>query len=80
MVMVAFPAGADLEPILTIPLEEKSEAADIGVGAGPPCSSRIFRSHVVDHSHLCEVVGRFDIHGLVEVVLGKAKGDRQAGH
>lgn len=63
-VIVALAARADLQAILSVSLEEQSQAPDVGVVSSPPCADRILRGHVVNHAHLCQVVRGMDIHGI----------------
>lgn len=80
VVIVAFAAGANFESIFTIPLEEQCQTPNISVVSSSPRASGIFRSHIMDHAHLSQVVLRCDIHCLHQVILGETKADREAIH
>lgn len=76
---VALATGTDFETILTISLEQQGKASNVGMVASSPSSCCVFGGHVVNQSHLGEVVWRFNVHGSVEVILFEAKRDRETG-
>jgi hypothetical protein len=80
VVIVTLASWADFESILSVTLEKERQTSNIGVVPGTPCSGGILRSHVVNQTHLREVVWSSNIHGFVEMVLGKAKSNREASH
>lgn len=79
-VIVALTTRADLQPVLAIALEQQSEASDVSVSTGSPSSGCILGCHVVNHTHLGQVVFGIDVHRFAQMVLGKAQSDRETGH
>jgi hypothetical protein len=77
---VRCPAWANLESILTVPLEEKGETANICVSACSPCASGVLRWGVMYKPQLCQAIRLCRIIGCDQKVFIEAESDRETRH